>query len=101
MAANNVFVTTNFPSFASLQSCASSRLLIVTALVLAIGLVVLFGRFGRKNEGRIEGTEPPEVRSGIPLFGHLVGMLRWQVEYFQALRYENRHKLKKGPWAYL
>ncbi|CCD56396.1 hypothetical protein BofuT4_P145650.1 [Botrytis cinerea T4] len=72
-------------SFLSLQNYNVSRPLIAITLILAIGLVALFGKLGRKDEEDTKGTEPPEVKSRMPLFGHLIGMLKGQVGYFQTL----------------
>ncbi|KAG9238168.1 cytochrome P450 [Amylocarpus encephaloides] len=53
------------------------------AAMLAAGAIVAFSRIG---SGRgCEGKEPPVLASKIPLIGHLIGMLRWQVGYMQML----------------
>ncbi|ESZ94049.1 hypothetical protein SBOR_5575 [Sclerotinia borealis F-4128] len=72
MAYDNASTMTLFHSFFSLQSCSFGRLSIAITLILGIGLVVLFRSLDRKNEGLIKGVEPPEVKSKIPLFGHLI-----------------------------
>lgn len=50
--------------------------------------MVVFRRAGRKNGGHEKEIEPLEVRSRIPLFAYLIGLLKGQFGYFQALRYE-------------
>lgn len=87
MALNDASATTMSSSFLSLQNYDVSRPLIAITLILATGLVALFGKLGRKDEEGTKGTEPPEVKSRMPLFGHLIGMLKGQVGYFQTLRY--------------
>ncbi|KAJ8058691.1 hypothetical protein OCU04_012863 [Sclerotinia nivalis] len=85
MASNNASTMTMFP--------------IAITLVLGVGLMILFGRPGRKNEEcttASTGTEPPEVKSRIPLFGHLIGMLKGQVGYFQTLRYGHWNAVSKS-----
>lgn len=52
------------------------------AFVLAVGVAAFFN----KGKGSCETREPPVLGSKIPLFGHLIGMLRWQVGYMQMLR---------------
>ncbi|TGO07540.1 hypothetical protein BTUL_0267g00080 [Botrytis tulipae] len=91
MVFNNAPAMTMFPSFFRLQDYHVNRLLIAITLILGIGLAVLFSRPGRKDEEGTKGTEPPEVKSRIPLFGHLVGMLKGQVGYFQTL--SSKHPL--------
>ncbi|KAF4632345.1 hypothetical protein G7Y89_g5778 [Cudoniella acicularis] len=53
------------------------------AFVLALGLLLVYnkGDFRRIHETE----EPPVLCSKIPLVGHLIGMLRWQVGYMQML----------------
>lgn len=93
MAPNNAFTVTMLTLFSSLRSYGINGLPITITLALGIGLLLLLGRLRCKNEGHTKGTEPPEVKSRIPLFGHLIGMLRGQVGYFQTVRYENRASL--------
>ncbi|TGO74521.1 hypothetical protein BELL_0275g00060 [Botrytis elliptica] len=91
MVFNNASAVTMFPSFLRLQDYNVNRLLIAITLILGIGLAILFSRPGRKDEEGTKGTEPPEVKSRIPLFGHLIGMLKGQVGYFQTL--SSKHPL--------
>jgi hypothetical protein len=51
------------------------------AVVLAMGLVVA------SKMGELDEREPPLLKPGIPLIGHLFGILRWQVGYMQILRW--------------
>ncbi|KAH8658719.1 cytochrome P450 [Tricladium varicosporioides] len=53
----------------------------VVASLLALGVVAFFN----KGKGSCQTREPPVLGSKIPLFGHLIGMLRWQVGYMQML----------------
>ncbi|CAD6447684.1 658df175-1cd2-41ff-bbae-f4818510a6a1 [Sclerotinia trifoliorum] len=88
MAINDASTMTMFPSFSSLQSYSISSFPIAITLILCVALMILFGRYGRKDEECTTGTEPPEVKSRIPLFGHLIGMLKGQVGYFQTLSFK-------------
>ncbi|KAF5878963.1 putative cytochrome p450 protein [Botrytis fragariae] len=91
MVFNNASAMTVFPLFSRLQDYNVNRLLIAITLILGTGLAVLFSRPGRKDKEGTKGTEPPEVKSRIPLFGHLIGMLKGQVGYFQTL--SSKHPL--------
>ncbi|RAL60226.1 hypothetical protein DID88_000006 [Monilinia fructigena] len=85
MLSINASAMTLFPSFLKSKSYDVNRVSIALVLIFGTGLMLLFGRLSRKNEGHIEGTEPSEVKSSIPLVGHLIGMLKGQVGYFQTL----------------
>jgi hypothetical protein len=50
---------------------------------LAAGLVFVCWQFLFTS---LDPREPPEVRSSIPLFGHLLGMLWYKAEYVTVLR---------------
>ncbi len=52
------------------------------AIVLAVGLIAALAGIKELDE-----DEPQALKSRLPLFGHLLGMLRWQVGYMQMLRY--------------
>ncbi|QSZ36437.1 hypothetical protein DSL72_006316 [Monilinia vaccinii-corymbosi] len=91
LVSNNVSAMATFSSFLNLESYDISRfpLAIVLTVAIGIGLMILLGRPGRKSERLLKGTEPPEVKTSIPLFGHLVGLWKEQFEYFQTLSSKN------------
>ena len=71
----------------NLQTFDSNNIIaLVFALGLSFGIFALFSR-SEVEEEREDGKEPPEIRSRIPYIGHLIGLLSYQVGYFQKLRY--------------
>jgi hypothetical protein len=70
----------------NLQTFDSNNIIaLVFALGLSFGIFALFSR-SEVEEEREDGKEPPEIRSRIPYIGHLIGLLSYQVVYFQNLR---------------
>lgn len=57
----------------------------VLAILFTLSVAVIYRRGQKKSTP--ENREPPVLTSKIPFFGHLIGMLRWQVGYMQMLRY--------------
>jgi hypothetical protein len=57
----------------------------VFAMAVIFGVMAIFS--GKEKKEGYEESEPPVMPSRIPFFGHLVGMLKWQVGYMQILRY--------------
>jgi hypothetical protein len=53
---------------------------IATASILAV-LSLLYWR----SLNGLDPQEPPEIKSKIPFFGHLIGMLRYGLDYFRML----------------
>ncbi|TVY58901.1 5-beta-cholestane-3-alpha,7-alpha-diol 12-alpha-hydroxylase [Lachnellula cervina] len=55
----------------------------VLAILFTLSVAVIYRRGQKKSTP--ENREPPVLTSKIPFFGHLIGMLRWQVGYMQML----------------
>lgn len=54
-----------------------------TVILAVLGVLLL----AMNRLGVLEENEPTLLKSRIPFCGHLLGMLKWQVGYFQMLRY--------------
>lgn len=55
----------------------------VTGVVVVLVLILLIlSRFDH-----VDPKEPPLARAQIPFIGHLIGMLRYHIMYFELLRY--------------
>ena len=67
---------------------------IVCTILLVLGIAVVYSRGETKSSP--ENKEPPVLTSKVPFFGHLIGMLRWQVGYMQMLRYIGTMAFDRG-----
>jgi len=70
--------------FATILGPAKDSATISLVLTIVVTGVVLL--VWRVADVQIDAQEPPIVISRIPLIGHVVGMMRYQVGYFEMLR---------------
>ena len=56
--------------------------------IIAIVVGILSGLFllWRKVDVSLDSREPPIALSRLPFFGHILGMIRYQLGYFETLR---------------
>ncbi len=57
-------------------------------VIIAIAVGILSGLFllWRKADVSLDPDEPPITLSKIPFIGHILGMMRHQIGYFEILR---------------
>lgn len=55
----------------------------LTVSTAVIGLVLFLWRF---SASALDPREPPEAISKIPVIGHLIGMLKYQIHYLEILK---------------
>ena len=82
--------TTTARSIASADENGRSLLVpLFVTLLFGLGLLLRYGKSATKSTTQpiSQLEEPPTLTSSIPLIGHLIGMLRYQVGYMQMLRY--------------
>lgn len=61
---------------------------LTTAHGIGIATAVVFLSLLYKfSSPQMDPREPPVLKPGIPLVGHLVGLVRYGVDYFDVLRY--------------
>jgi hypothetical protein len=53
----------------------------ITTVVVIVSLLFRFA------SPQIDPREPPAIKPGIPIVGHIVGLIRHGVDYFEAVRY--------------
>jgi len=56
--------------------------------IIAIVIGILSGLFllWRKSDVSLDPQEPPIALSKLPFIGHILGMMRYQLGYFEILR---------------
>ncbi|PVH85028.1 cytochrome P450 [Cadophora sp. DSE1049] len=78
-------MTTNLESGGSFTESilrgTGNHVFIPTVAVAVVGLLII----AVNRLGVVDESEPPLLKSKIPLCGHLLGMLKWQVGYMQML----------------
>lgn len=57
----------------------------VFALLFAI-TAALYGILRHFDRAQLDPREPPVVFSRIPLFGHIIGLVRYGSHYFEIIR---------------
>ena len=62
----------------------TNKFVITAAVIVLVGLLLKY-----LSTQRTDPREPPLVKPRIPLIGHLVGLIRYQNEYFTRLGYVN------------
>jgi hypothetical protein len=55
----------------------------LTVSVAVIALAIFLWRFSASG---LDPREPPEAISKIPVIGHLIGMLKYEIHYFEILK---------------
>ncbi|CAL3964967.1 unnamed protein product [Diplocarpon coronariae] len=58
---------------------------IVTAFLISVAALMIASKLVLDRIGALDKNEPPLLRPRVPICGHLFGILRWQVGYFQML----------------
>jgi hypothetical protein len=58
----------------------------VSPFTVSVGLVTLALFLWRLSLSGLDPREPPEAVSRIPFIGHIIGMLRYQIQYLEILR---------------
>lgn len=66
----------------SFVSILTNRLFLTVVTVLIIGFLV-----NHLSSPKFDPREPPLVKPRIPIIGHLIGLIRYQNEYFNRLGY--------------
>ena len=59
----------------------------VSPIIMAVAVVVLSVLFllWRKADVSLDPDEPPIALAKIPFIGHILGLMRYQIEYFEKL----------------
>lgn len=61
------------------------------AILLSIAVLATIYALDRRYVPKHEASEPPIVRSFIPYIGHILGLIRHGISYYQLLRYVVDH----------
>jgi hypothetical protein len=77
----------------SIALASFSTFTLATAVIVFAILIALY--FGKDA---IDSKEPPLAPTGIPFIGHLIGIIRYQVQYFNILRLARNKLVHHFPW---
>jgi hypothetical protein len=58
-----------------------------TATWLVVGALLALALLVTRIAPTLEAGEPPLLKPGIPVVGHILGLVRYQVEYLTMLQY--------------
>jgi hypothetical protein len=78
--------TSAMPFANELPRSHGSRMFNGVAIATAIAVMFAMGLAIASKMGELDEKEPPLLKPRVPLIGHLLGMLRWQVGYMQMLK---------------
>lgn len=74
-------MASNFSSIYSLASQNGNPLVLLAFSALGLILLSSWSRlFG------LDPKEPPEVSASVPFIGHLLGIIKYEADYFQRVR---------------
>ena len=54
-------------------------------IAIVVGILSILFFLWRKADASLDTDEPPIALSRVPFIGHIIGLIRYQVEYFEAL----------------
>jgi hypothetical protein len=55
-------------------------------IAIAVGILSVLFFLWRKADASLDPDEPPIALSRIPFIGHILGLVRYQIGYFENLR---------------
>ena len=54
-------------------------------IAIVVGILSVLFLLWRKADVSLDPDEPPIALSRIPFIGHIIGLMRYQIEYFETL----------------